>query len=160
MTVGLPGVGLGGIFYLLGALLMPFRELIRVARGHPAEGRVALVMRQAAIAAAILAALWATGWLLGLLITALPDAATSAVRGTGRHAPAHSMLRTSALLLSLGTLAVVLTSVQAARVVVHATARRRRSKVPRLIPVRDLETDVRSSGERQRVDSGTFGRAR
>lgn len=63
MNVGLPGTGMGGVFYLLTALLMPVWELIRTLRtGRIDAARWRVAGAQAALAAGILAGMWATAW--------------------------------------------------------------------------------------------------
>jgi len=116
MTAGLPGVGIGGIFYLASAIMMPFRSLYAMVTGRAHEARWRVALYQAAIAAGILGALWVTGLALGWIIgTVFPHAMITAAVG---DAPAHvrNVVRTSALLLSFGTLAVVLLFVQILRV--------------------------------------------
>jgi hypothetical protein len=154
MTVGLPGVGLGGVFYLVSALLMPIREAMRFgrARGRTPR-RLSLVVWQFALAGGILGALWATGWVLGRLIAASPRA-TAAASMALRHGVAGNVLRTSALLLSLGTLAVVLMLVQVARLVVRMQDARERE--PREISAPTHVDDAQGL----RLDSGTFARSR
>lgn len=121
MTAGLPGVGIGGIFYLASALLMPVRSLASVLRGRSHEARWRLAVRQASIAASILAMLWATGWVLGWLITTfVPEATTVVGSGAGRSGEVHNVVKTGALLISLGTLSVVLAAVQLLRVALPA----------------------------------------
>ncbi len=115
MTAGLPGVGIGGIFYLASAIMMPFRSLYAMATGraHEAQWRVAL--RQAASAGGILGALWLTGLALGWVITtAFPQAMNAGGGATPEHV--RNVVRMSALLLSFGTLAGVLLVVQLMRV--------------------------------------------
>lgn len=115
MTAGLPGVGIGGIFYLASALLMPMRSLVAVLSGRSDEARWPVAIRQASLAAGILGALWLTGWALGWLLTAfVPEAATVA---TGASAgEVRSVVKVGALVVSLGTLAAVLALVQLVRV--------------------------------------------
>ena len=63
MNVGLPGTGLGGLFYLLTALLMPIVELIRTIRsGKVNRTRWRMATSQAALAGGIIAGLWGTAW--------------------------------------------------------------------------------------------------
>ena len=85
MNVGLPGTGLGGLFYLLTALLMPLVELIQTLRGRTAWRRWLVALQQAGLAAGILSGLWATGFLLrrrlATTITHLP--AASRVQAAG-----------------------------------------------------------------------------
>src|SRR3954464_5081056 len=102
MTAGLPGVGIGGIFYLASALAMPLRSLYAVLTGRAHLARWPLALRQAAIALGILGTLWGTGLALGWIIgVAFPHALAG---GVGGATPAHvqNVVRTSALLLSLG----------------------------------------------------------
>lgn len=73
MTAGLPGTGIGGVFYLLSALLMPFFELVKTLRGQSSWLRWTLVIRQLAMAFGIVAGMWLLGILLGLLLEAQPD---------------------------------------------------------------------------------------
>jgi hypothetical protein len=116
MTAGLPGVGIGGIFYLASAIMMPMRSLVATVTGRAHEARWRVALQQAGIAAGILVVLWATGLALGWIITtAFPHAW---ITGTAGVAPAHvrNVVRTSALLLSFGTLAAVLSFVQLLRV--------------------------------------------
>jgi hypothetical protein len=152
MTVGLPGVGIGGIFYLASAILMPVREAVRLGRGSN-RGRILLVVRQTALAATILAALWATGWAVGHVIAAATPSPVALSRG--RHASdATNVLKVSALALSLGTLALVLAMVQVARLVVRLRSPARVGHAALVPP------PVAPQAESLRVDSGTFGRRR
>jgi hypothetical protein len=130
MTAGLPGVGIGGIFYLVSALLMPVRSLFAVARGDDARWPTAL--RQAALAAGILGALSLTGWMLGWIIPhLLPEAGRTVMGGARSVDEVRSVVRISALAVSLGTLAAVLALVQLLRLVLPAkpTARNRAHRV-------------------------------
>ena len=73
MTAGLPGTGIGGVFYLLSALLMPVFELVNTLRGQSNWARWAVVFRQLMMAFGIIAGMWMLGILLGLLLEARPD---------------------------------------------------------------------------------------
>jgi hypothetical protein len=66
MTVGIPGAGIGGLFYLIAALLLPVRSLIRRLSGIRVSWKE--IVRQVGLALGILLGIWATGWLLGSLI--------------------------------------------------------------------------------------------
>ena len=151
MTVGLPGVGLGGIFYLASAILMPVRETVRLGREGDARRR-RLVVRQLLMAVAILGALWATGWLLGRVIAVAAPGGLGIARGVASGARGN-VLQISALALSLGTLAVVLATVQGARLVVRLQSARETQR-------KELSTVSTTADEMRdlRVDSGTFGR--
>ena len=62
MNAGLPGTGIGGLFYVVLALLMPVRELYLTARGRSSRERWRLVLQQSLIACGIVASLAATWW--------------------------------------------------------------------------------------------------
>ena len=122
MTVGVPGTGIGGMFYLVSALAMPLRQAYRWARRRPSFAGWRVVAGQTVMAGAILAAIWVTGWLIGIAITA-----SARIVGTPHLlAGAHpgSVLRTAALVLSAATLAAVLLGVELLRLWVHRGARR------------------------------------
>lgn len=59
-NAGLPGTGLGGLFYILLALVMPVVQLVRVARGRSLPGQWRQVASQFLLACGVLAALAAT----------------------------------------------------------------------------------------------------
>ncbi len=140
MTAGLPGTGIGGMFYLISALATPLREGYLRMRGRRSRGW-RLVAAQTAIASAVLAGMWATGWLLGL-----------AVRASHRVFPAAvtlhpgSLLPAVALLLSVGTLAVVLLGVELLRLWV-----RRRPAREATIDRHQRRRAVAAGGRRRRI---------
>jgi tetratricopeptide (TPR) repeat protein len=131
MNAGLPGAGIGGMFYMLSAIAMPFHAARRTVRRWrdpslaaepPVQWRP--VLRQFMIAVGIIAALWLTGWAVGALIAAHPsarDVAGSTV--PGRRMP--NALRVGALFLSFGTVCVVLMAVRLAAL--FADPKRRRT---------------------------------
>lgn len=110
MTAGLPGTGIGGLFYLISALLMPFREafLAIIGRGNRARSQMAL--QQGGLALTILGAVWVTGLVLGLLHigTNLVHRATVA----GLH-----IFYITPVIVAFATLSGVLITVEVARVV-------------------------------------------
>jgi hypothetical protein len=53
MTPGIPGFGLGGLFFIISALLAPVFEIVRTVRGRSSLARWQVVGYQAAIAASI-----------------------------------------------------------------------------------------------------------
>lgn len=114
MTAGVPGTGIGGLFYLAAALWLPVRAIIRQMRGVPASWRT--ILGNAGLALGILAGIWGTGLLLGWMLA-------PAVRGTGEILAASgdgrshqaNLVRWGAFLAGYMTLAVVLGAVQVAR---------------------------------------------
>ena len=115
MTAGLPGAGIGGLFYLVGALWMPVRELGAWLTGTRPP-RLRLAAGQFAIAVAVIGSIHLTGRALGVLLAAAASSGAPAAAATTTSAP--SALRAATVLLSLATLVAVLLAVQLARLVV------------------------------------------
>jgi hypothetical protein len=69
MTAGLPGTGIGGIFYLLLAVYMPVCEFFKTLQGKTTLKRWEGVTLQLLFVAGILTTMWSEIWLLnqGLL---------------------------------------------------------------------------------------------
>jgi hypothetical protein len=66
MVVGLPGTGIGGLFYILLAFTMPLREAASLVSGkRQSAKRWTDVALQTVHATGIVAGLWGMGWLLG-----------------------------------------------------------------------------------------------
>lgn len=57
MSAGLPGLGLGGLFFIFSALLAPFRQLLQTFRGRSRAGDWAVTGRQFAQATVMVAAI-------------------------------------------------------------------------------------------------------
>lgn len=99
-NAGLPGTGLGGLFYLLLAFWMPLAELPRTLRGESSRERWRRIGTQVALAGGIVAALSVTG------------AAYVALAGTHTHvgvaAPALVLAPAASAVVLLSALVVVL----------------------------------------------------
>ncbi len=108
MNPGLPGAGIGGLFYILSALWMPICEMRRRWRGEAARPWP-LVARQFAIAVGVVAAMTGVFWVLDSVFMF-----NQAVLAVGN---VHLMwsLRVSALLVTSGVLAAVLSAVHLVR---------------------------------------------
>ena len=109
MNPGLPGAGIGGLFYILSALWMPICELWRRRQGQ-APGRWPLVARQVGIAVGIIVAMSGAFWALDTVLLLQQVAAHAAGQ-------MHAMwtLRVSALAVTSGVLATVLGTVHVVR---------------------------------------------
>jgi tetratricopeptide (TPR) repeat protein len=105
------------MFYLLSALAMPLREGYRHVRGLGEWRRWRLIAAQVLLAVGILGGLWVTGWLLGLVEGTIQHYLPAAGLAAGAHP--RNVLRTAALVLSLGTLGAVLLGVQVLRLCVR-----------------------------------------
>ena len=91
MTVGLPGAGIGGLFYLLAGLLMPVREAWLTMTGRSTRRRWRTVLQQFSIAGGIAGGTYASGWALALVLGALARG-----HATGTSSGASPLLRHTA----------------------------------------------------------------
>jgi len=109
MNPGLPGAGIGGLFYILSALWMPVCELWRLRRGD-APGRWPLVAQQFGIAVGIIVAMSGVFWALDTVLLLQLVAAHAAGQ-------MHAMwtMRVSALAVTSGVLATVVGTVHVVR---------------------------------------------
>jgi hypothetical protein len=87
MKVGLPGMGIGGVFYVLLVAMMPLRELWLTWQGRSSRRRWRLVALQTSLAAAIILALGAEWWALSRLPELLTEAVSVAGQVTGLSCP-------------------------------------------------------------------------
>jgi uncharacterized membrane protein len=83
MTGGIPGIGIGALFYVISALLLVVLELYRTIRGRSSLARWRVVGRQAAIAACIILLTVVGLWSLHLIVPASSALGTSAGAGPG-----------------------------------------------------------------------------
>src|SRR5262245_54386277 len=98
MTAGLPGTGIGGLFYLLAALAMPPRTAWRDGRGDRNPRHLVLMVKQVTIAVAIMIAVWLTGVVAGLWPT------TSATTIAGRTLTVPAIFMVAPVIITCSTL--------------------------------------------------------
>jgi hypothetical protein len=110
VTAGLPGTGIGGLFYLISALLMPLREVFRALIGKGDRARGQMAVQQGALALTILGAVWMTGLLLGLLHVGTKLVHHATIAGV-------RVLYITPVIVAFATLSGVLLGVEIARVV-------------------------------------------
>jgi hypothetical protein len=77
MVAGLPGTGVGGIFYLILAGAMPFVELFRTFRGQGSVRRWGFIALQLTFVLWIFLALWGEVWCINHAVTLGRDYAVS-----------------------------------------------------------------------------------
>lgn len=102
MTAGLPGTGIGGLFYLLLVLFMPLREAFRVLRGRGDARRWRTIGGQLALAGGILAALWLEAWVLFEVFGLRQDSLAAAAGASAEQAAHAARAASFATLTSLG----------------------------------------------------------
>jgi hypothetical protein len=101
VSAGLPGLGLGGLFFIVSALLAPFGQLWRMARGRNRPGEWRVVGRQFAQAATMVIAIDLT---LRLVYLVLAGAGV----GDTPSAASATVLPLTLIGITAGLLAVVL----------------------------------------------------
>jgi hypothetical protein len=136
MTVGLPGTGIGGIFYLLLALCMPVTEFVRTLKGRTNLKRWFFIALQLLFVFGVVAVMWSELWLLNkslaLVWGALKvNSPLIVVDQAFRQTKVMAMASASASFISL---TFVVTGVHVLRFFVHRGRRRRNLTIPESRP--------------------------
>ncbi|MCA9346944.1 MAG: hypothetical protein H6755_07925 [Candidatus Omnitrophica bacterium] len=117
MVAGLPGTGLGGIFYLLSALIMPLGELVMLCLGKSNKKRWKCVFGQFSLAIGILGGFFVTGWIIALLI--------KKIGGTYAQNAANNIIEVKTFAISTTTLLCVVFAIE----ILHLLFRKTRPTV-------------------------------
>ncbi len=88
MIVGLPGTGIGGLFYLGMALFMPVWELLQVLRGRSTLARWRFIGLNLLLVAGVLACLWLFMWGVKSLLVFTGLDLSSGLLGASRNGAA------------------------------------------------------------------------
>jgi hypothetical protein len=114
MFAGLPGTGIGGIYYLLIALWMPIREISQRIRKKGYPSRLRFITRHVGLTLSTILAMWTTGEFLGILLLSLsPGMMADLASKTGVEA--NNILGVSPFLIAIGTLSMVYISLHILR---------------------------------------------
>ena len=130
MTAGVPGAGIGTLFYLISALWMPFEEIRRGVQGRSTPASRRTVLRQSSIALGMCASLWGVAWALSIAIAPL----VHFLQAHGWISPAPGLPRILsywAFALSAATLVGIVVVVQALCLFVTPTTAPLRAKPAR-----------------------------
>ena len=133
MTVGLPGTGIGGIFYLLLAICMPIRESVRTIKRRTNLRRWGFIALQLLFVLGVVAAMWSELWLLNRLLiwtwgTLKIHGPLLIMQQTFRQTKLMALASASASFLSL---ALVIAGMHILRFFVHRTHRGRHMATPK-----------------------------
>ena len=132
MFAGLPGIGVGTLFYVLMAVWMPFREMPRVFAGKSSVAQWQLIARQLFYASGIVATVMFAErlllWILGQSKVA-PFSPAAFLHGE-LGARAGDSLLAAPIIASLLLLGGVLLFVEVLRVIVKHTARHEGQRQP------------------------------
>jgi hypothetical protein len=141
---GLPGTGLGGIFYALLVIWMAMRETWLVAQGASSPARWERIAWFAVLLMGIVAALWIEGWLLQHLLGPLPGTA-GAAQTISRAGVAVGALVPALAVSPFVILAALIIAMHAARLVMRgrAASPKRQHELPALEIDRAVALDIR-----------------
>lgn len=118
MIAGLPGTGIGGLFYMLIALWMPVNEVIDIIRGRANPKNMQLVKTHILLTSGILIAVIATGWLAGclaiIILFSIPGASTP-----GASTQVENFLQIAPIILSFLTLIAVYLAMHVLRLAIR-----------------------------------------
>lgn len=137
MTAGLPGTGIGGLFYLLLVFWMPCREIYLLCCGKSSMQRWRAIGFFLAMTAAIIVTTWGEAWILSKAVMSIAQKIGHPLA----QGQAYHLLAGTSIIMSLGSLTAVLLTVQALRLIMRWRDNRRRTTVrtfPDLFPDRPL----------------------
>ena len=119
MFAGLPGIGVGTLFYVLTALWMPFPECVRLVRGTSSAARWRLIVMQFFFALSIIASIALAErvllWILGA--KAPPSLNPARLLHEGFSALSPETMLAAPIMASILLLAGVLVFVEVVRIV-------------------------------------------
>jgi hypothetical protein len=126
MFAGLPGIGVGTLFYVLTALWMPFPECVRLVQGRSSAARWRLIVMQLCFAIGIVASIaLAERVLLAIMGTKAPPSLNPArLVHEGFSALSPETILAAPMTASILLLSAVLLSVELARVVYRLAKQR------------------------------------
>ncbi len=121
MNAGLPGTGLGGLFYLISILIMCVKEAVHRIRGTGDRAKSRIALDQVLILVGALFSMWLTGLALHYLVRALSPKVGIGIEGMAKALP-QAGLPLNALAVSAAVLGGLLLMVQLLRLVVRKPA--------------------------------------
>ena len=127
MTAGLPGAGIGGLFYLASTIALPVRSVWRRVRGRPDPVSLRQLAQSLTMALGIIAGLWVAGWLLAFVVPQDMLVRTPAAGPVGGGLTARTVIPAATIAAGVATLALVLVSVEVARLVLRRKGSSRRA---------------------------------
>ena len=82
MIAGLPGTGIGGLLYLIIAIIMPFKELYRKLRNKSSHIHGRAIRKHMLLTVGVIASMWVMGWLISVVIQMSGLVATSGAKSS------------------------------------------------------------------------------
>jgi len=118
MNVGLPGAGIGGLFFILCAILTAPIELVRAVRGRGSRRRSRQALQHTLVALGMAAALSVTYVLVRLALRATASRRLERHGSARLHHELPALLPVAPVLVTVALLVAIL-AVAAAQLVVH-----------------------------------------
>lgn len=116
MNVGLPGTGIGGIFYLASTFLMVIVEIILTLKGKSDLVRWRFVLGQLGIGTGIIFGMFVAGWIIELLFYLTHSVASS--YGLTQAVPRYHVFLIKPIFWTLATLLTIVVSIQILGIVI------------------------------------------
>jgi hypothetical protein len=134
MFAGLPGIGVGTLYYVLAAFWMPLRELARVLRGDFSPARWRLVVMQLCFAISIIASIAAADRILGVILSegSIRSITPARLVNEAFQAQAPHSFWSAPMTASLLLLAGVLVITEVMRLIAWMARRPRAQRLPAL----------------------------
>ena len=107
MIAGLPGTGIGGMYYLLLSLWMPIHGLLHNMKRDLPFFKKGIIMRQVFLTVMVIGGMWVTGWLLGICLAVVIPPSSATGTSFGSFAVARNVIQVTPLILTLVTLTLV-----------------------------------------------------
>ena len=107
MIAGLPGTGIGGMYYLIVSLWMPIHYLFHKMKRDLPPFKKGIIGRQAFLTVMVIGGMWITGWLLGICLAVVLPLSPATGTSFGSFAIARNVIQITPLILTLATLTLV-----------------------------------------------------
>lgn len=118
MNIGLPGTGIGGLFYFFSALVMLVIEVVRVTRRKKDTRRSQIARQVIPMLAGIIVSMLLLDWAASAVIFAIQS---SYSHGAAASQSSYQVLTLKPIILSMVTLGFILLSVNFLRLVVKSS---------------------------------------
>ncbi len=116
MNIGLPGTGIGGLFYFFSALVMLWIEIVRLLRRKKDTHRSRIARRVIPMLMGIILSMLFLDWVISIVILSIRS---SSSYGAVAQQSSYKILTLQPILLSMITLAVILLSVHIMKFIVR-----------------------------------------
>ncbi len=125
MVAGLPGTGIGGLFYVMASGWMMVRECYAKVRRRRDLSQWEVVRRQSLLTLSIVVGMWAAGEVVGRIMLLLPEGKAIFPRSLALHALSsgkYSMWRLSVFIWTVATLGLLYVVMHALRVSIRVSS--------------------------------------